>query len=81
MQAQATTIRDIERVLPTKCNKSELNAGLMLKANKASDPIFDALCAPTVVVDGDGTQRTLLNQSLLTMLQAIARSDGQSGLE
>ena len=33
MRAQGLAIREIERVLPTKANKSELNAGLSLKAN------------------------------------------------
>ena len=30
---QERGIREMERVIPTKCNKSELNAGLSLKAN------------------------------------------------
>lgn len=33
VRSQGLAIREIERVLPTKCNKSELNAGLSLKAN------------------------------------------------
>ena len=33
MRAQGLAIRELERVLPTKANKSELNAGLSLKAN------------------------------------------------
>jgi hypothetical protein len=33
LRSQGLAIRELERVLPTKCNKSELNAGLSLKAN------------------------------------------------
>lgn len=33
IRSQGLAIRELERVLPTKCNKSELNAGLSLKAN------------------------------------------------
>ena len=33
VRSQGLAIRELERVLPTKCNKSELNAGLSLKAN------------------------------------------------
>ena len=33
VRTQGLAIRELERVLPTKCNKSELNAGLSLKAN------------------------------------------------
>ena len=33
VRSQGMAIRELERVLPTKCNKSELNAGLSLKAN------------------------------------------------
>ena len=35
VRSQGLAIRELERVLPTKCNKSELNAGLSLKANVA----------------------------------------------
>ena len=33
VRSQGLAIRELERVIPTKCNKSELNAGLSLKAN------------------------------------------------
>jgi len=33
VRSQGLAIREMERVLPTKANKSELNAGLSLKAN------------------------------------------------
>ena len=33
VRSQGLAIREMERVIPTKCNKSELNAGLSLKAN------------------------------------------------
>ena len=33
MRSQGLAIRELERVMPTKANKSELNAGLSLKAN------------------------------------------------
>ena len=35
VRSQGLAIRELERTLPTKCNKSELNAGLSLKANVA----------------------------------------------
>ena len=35
VRSQGLAIRELERTLPTKCNKSELNAGLSLKANIA----------------------------------------------
>ena len=36
VRSQGLAIREVERALPSKCTKSELNAGLTLKAN-ASD--------------------------------------------
>ena len=33
IRSQGLAIRELERVVPTKANKSELNAGLSLKAN------------------------------------------------
>ena len=35
VRTQGLAIRELERVIPTKCNKSELNAGLSLKSNTA----------------------------------------------
>ena len=35
MRKQGLQIREIERILPIKCNKSELNAALSLKASTA----------------------------------------------
>jgi hypothetical protein len=33
VRSQGLAIRELERIMPTKSNKSELNAGLSLKAN------------------------------------------------
>jgi hypothetical protein len=33
LRSQGLAIRELERVLPTKANKAELNAGLSVKAN------------------------------------------------
>ena len=35
VRTQGFALREIERIMPTKCNKSELNAALSLKANLA----------------------------------------------
>ena len=35
VRTQGFAVREIERIMPTKCNKSELNAALSLKANLA----------------------------------------------
>jgi hypothetical protein len=33
IRSQGYTIRELQAIMPTKCNKSELTAGLSLKAN------------------------------------------------
>ena len=33
VRSQGMALRELERTMPTKCNKAELNAGLSLKAN------------------------------------------------
>jgi len=49
VRTQGFALREIERIMPTKCNKSELNAALSLKANLAdlnrTDPNYNNLAS------------------------------------
>ena len=61
VRTQGLAIRELERVLPTKCNKSELNAGLSLKANVSdvSRTVADVAASIDTKLSTDDVQNLL----------------------
>eukprot|EP00354_Favella_ehrenbergii_P001641 CAMPEP_0170459302 /NCGR_PEP_ID=MMETSP0123-20130129/6048_1 /TAXON_ID=182087 /ORGANISM="Favella ehrenbergii, Strain Fehren 1" /LENGTH=250 /DNA_ID=CAMNT_0010723867 /DNA_START=428 /DNA_END=1181 /DNA_ORIENTATION=+ len=66
-------IRELERVLPTKCNKSELNAGLSLKANVSdvSRTVADVAASIDTKLSVDDVRQMLEEKVAKTDLQYL----------
>lgn len=71
VRTQGLAIRELERVLPTKCNKSELNAGLSLKANVSdvSRTVADVAASIDTKLSIEDVQQMLQEKVTKTDLQ------------
>ena len=73
VRTQGLAIRELERVLPTKCNKSELNAGLSLKANVSdvSRTVADVAASIDTKLSTDDVQHLLEEKISKTDMQYL----------